>query len=81
MSEREEFLDVEPPHWAARGLAYLVILVFGATAVASAVVEVPETVSARFVLVPVRGTDPVRAARGGVMARALAVEGREVASG
>jgi membrane fusion protein len=81
MADHTPFLDAEPPHWAARGLTYLVILVFAAAAAASVVVEVPETVSSPFVLVPVRGTDPVRAARGGVMAEALAKEGQEVAAG
>ena len=81
MADPTHFLDSAPPHWAARGLTYLVLLVFAAAAVASAVVEVPETVSARFVLVPVRGTDPVRAVRSGVLAQALAVEGQEVAEG
>jgi membrane fusion protein len=81
MPEHTPFLDAEPPHWAARGLAYVIILVFAAAAVAASVVEVPETVSSPFVLVPIRGTDPVRAVRGGMIARGLAAEGQEVAEG
>jgi membrane fusion protein len=81
MVDHTPFLDAEPPHWAARGLAYVIILVFAAAAVAAWVVEVPETVSSPFVLAPVRGTDPVRAVRSGVIARGLAVEGQEVAEG
>ena len=62
------FLEKDPPHWAARGLAYIVILFF-VTAVAVAVLlRIPETVTSPFVLVPIRGTDAIRALRGGVVA-------------
>src|SRR5215813_4248996 len=81
MPERTPFLDAAPPHWAARGLVYVILVVFGTAAVAASVIEVPETVSSPFVLVPVRGTDPVRATRGGVLVKPLATEGKEVAAG
>lgn len=41
----------------------------------------PETVSGRFVLVPMRGTDPIRSARNGVVAEVRAEEGRSVREG
>jgi len=75
------FLDPKPPHWAANGLAYLVILVVALAAVAAVAVQVPETVSSPFVLVPMRGVDPVRASRSGTVAKVYAVEGQEVNKG
>jgi len=77
----DPFLSGAPPHWAARGLAYLLILLFGVLVFASIVVEIPETISATFVLAPRRGADPVRALRGGVVQRVAVVEGQAVASG
>ena len=50
------FLDTTPPHWAANGLAYLVIAVVAVATVAAVVVQVPETVSSPFVLAPCSGT-------------------------
>ena len=50
------FLDPTPPHWAANGLAYLVIAVVAIATVAAVVVQVPETVSSPFVLAPCSGS-------------------------
>ncbi len=58
-------LTLDPPHWGARGLSYVLILLFVAATVAAIAIEVPETVSCPFVLVPVGGTDPVRAPHDG----------------
>jgi multidrug efflux pump subunit AcrA (membrane-fusion protein) len=77
----DPFLSGAPPHWAARGSAYLLILLFGVLVFASIVVEIPETVSAPFVLAPRKGTDPVRALRGGVVRRVAVVEGQAVSQG
>src|SRR5690242_4382124 len=74
-------LAAEPPHWAARGLAYLLLSGFAAALAAAALVRVPESVDGRFVLVPVGGTDPVRAPRAGVVTMVGAAEGRTVAHG
>jgi hypothetical protein len=46
------FFDPAPPHWAANGLAYLVIAVVAIATAAAVVVEMPETVSSPFVLKP-----------------------------
>lgn len=59
------FLDPEPPHWAARGLWYVLVLVVAMGLVAAMLVEIPETVSGRFVLVehstaPGNGQGPLR---------------------
>ncbi len=77
----DPFLTGEPPHWAARGLAYLLILLFSVLVVASIVVEIPETISAPFTLAPKQGADPVRALRRGVVQRVAVVEGQAVAQG
>jgi hypothetical protein len=50
------FLDPKPPHWAANGLAYLIILVVALVAVAAVAVQVPEIISSPFLLTPCSGT-------------------------
>ena len=75
------FLDPDPPHWAARGLAYFLLATFVTACAASVLVRVPETVSGTFALVPERGTDPVRALREGVVAEVRVAEGARVARG
>lgn len=77
----QAFLDTDPPHWAARGLAYLIILVFAAAAVASVVIELPETVTAQFTLMPERGADPIKAPRGGIVAEVTIKESQTVSKG
>jgi len=49
------FLDLTPPHWAANGLAYLVIALVALAGVAAVAVKVPETVSSPFLLAPCSG--------------------------
>lgn len=75
------FLDTDPPHWAARGLAYLLILLFLCLAVSAVAVHVPETVTGSFRLVPERGTDPVRALRRGTVASLRVSDGASIARG
>ncbi|HEY7676693.1 MAG TPA: HlyD family efflux transporter periplasmic adaptor subunit [Candidatus Methylomirabilis sp.] len=75
------FLGYDPPHWVARGLAAVLLALFAAGVIASLVVQVPETVTSPFVLVPARGTDPVRAPRNGVVAAVQVGEGRSVRGG
>src|SRR5688500_15233281 len=77
----EPFLEGEPPHWAARGLSLLVLVVFVAAAVGSVVITLPETVSSPFVLVPGHGADPVRASRSGTVAAVRVTEGQTLARG
>jgi multidrug efflux pump subunit AcrA (membrane-fusion protein) len=76
-----EFLDTEPPHWAARGLAWVIIGLFLLGIVASLVVEVPETVGGRFSLAPVAGADPVRARKDGIVTEIRVREGDTIAAG
>ena len=75
------FLEKDPPHWAARGLARILILLFGAALAGAIFVKIPETVSSPFTLVPIRGTDAVRALRGGVVAEIRVAEGQTVQKG
>ena len=75
------FLDPEPPHWVARGLATVLMLLFAASIVAALVIRVPERVSGPFVLVPAQGGDPVRASRSGIVTGVRAAEGAAVSAG
>src|SRR5437867_13067028 len=83
MSNEQEspFLDPTPPHWVAQGLAYLLILSFGAAVAASIMIRVPETVSIPFALLPMHGADPIRVSRGGIVARVHVTEGQSVRKG
>jgi len=74
-NEDAEFLDSTPPHWAANGLSWFILLVALLAAVAVVLVRVPETVAGRFTLLPVSGVDPVRAFRDGVVSSVPAAEG------
>jgi multidrug efflux pump subunit AcrA (membrane-fusion protein) len=67
MVDPAPFLDPSPPPWAARSLAWVLLAIFVVAAIGLVLVQVPESVSARFVLVPVRGTDPVRTLHNGVV--------------
>jgi membrane fusion protein len=75
------FLNTDPPHWAARATSYIVMLIFVAAAIASVAIKLPETITAQFTLVPVRGTDPVKALRDGVVSEVRIKEGQPVAKG
>jgi membrane fusion protein, hemolysin D len=77
----EPFLEGEPPHWAARGLSLLILVVFVAGVIASVVITLPETVSSPFVLVPGHGADPIRASRGGTVTAVRLAEGQAVTRG
>lgn len=67
LAEPSPYLGSDPPPWAARGLAGILVALFVLAALASLVIHVPETVTARFVLVPLHGSDPVRAFRDGIV--------------
>src|SRR4029453_5862991 len=60
---QEAFLESDPPHWAARGLTYILISLFVPLPLILIIVDVPETVSAPFVLVRASGTHAGEAAR------------------
>jgi membrane fusion protein len=75
------YLEHEPPHWVARGLARLILALAVILLLAAVLVHLPETVSGRFVLVPATGTDPVRTLRDGVVADIRVRESDSVARG
>lgn len=75
------FLSTDPPPWAARALAWLVVGIVATATLAAFFVRVPETVVGRFLLVPVQGTDPVRAPRRGQVSAVRVAEGDVVARG
>src|SRR4029077_19396549 len=75
------FLDSEPPHWAVRGLAYILITLFLTALIISIFVSIPETVLAPFVLVPLKGADPVRASAEGIVTSVQVSEGTMVGKG
>jgi HlyD family secretion protein len=77
----EPYLSTAPAPWAARGLAGVLVALAGVGLVTAILVEVPESVRAPFVLVPVGGADPIRAPRGGSVAAVRVVEGGPVRQG
>lgn len=77
-SDDTEFLDATPPHWAATGLSWFLLVLAVVAVIAVIVVRIPETVGGRFTLLPVSGVDPVRAFRDGVVARVDVNEGQQV---
>jgi multidrug efflux pump subunit AcrA (membrane-fusion protein) len=77
----QTFLDTTPPHWVARGLAYVIIAAFVVGILGAVLVKVPETVSGPFTLIPIRGTDPVRAVKSGVLVEVEVSEGDNVTRG
>ena len=79
--DSQPFLDDAPPPWAARSLATVLILLFVVTVFAVFLVQVPETVTATFLLEPVRGADPVRALHPGVVSEVRVQEAQAVDAG
>jgi multidrug efflux pump subunit AcrA (membrane-fusion protein) len=72
------FLDTTLPHWVGRGLAYLLVVLFACALIAAVAIRVPEVVSGPFTLVPIHGTDPVRASHNGRVVEVRAAEGSVV---
>lgn len=75
------FLEGEPPPLVARGLSLFLISLFVVASVLAAVIELPETVTATFVLVPLRGTDPIRAPGSGRVDQVHVLESARVVKG
>ena len=81
MRHTSPYLDADPPPWAAHALAWMVLGIAAVALVVSIEVRVPETITAPFTLVPLRGPDPIKALRGGVVREARALPGQPVAAG
>jgi membrane fusion protein len=80
-SEPAPFLDPAPPPWAARALATVLLALFAVGIAALVLVQVPETVSAAFVVAPTRGNDPVRTLHAGTVARVNVQDAQAVEKG
>ena len=79
--EPPPFLDPTPPPWAARAFATVLLALFVIAGGGMVLVQVPETVSAGFVLEPTRGTDPIRALHEGTVARVNVEDAQSVDKG
>jgi len=77
--ESPPFLDAEPPPWAIQSLATVLLLLFACGIAIVFVVQIPETISATFVVEPVRGTDPVRSLHRGTVTDVRVSESQTVA--
>jgi membrane fusion protein len=75
------FLDTTPPPWAARALATVLLALFVTGLAALILIQVPETVTASFVLEPTRGADPVRTLHDGTVAAVNVEDGQRVEKG
>src|SRR5262245_47678954 len=75
------FLESSPPPWAARAIAWVLLALFTASALALVLVHVPETVAASFVLVPERGADPVRTLHDGIVTGVRVADAQDVEAG
>jgi membrane fusion protein len=76
--EPAPFLETDPPPWAARALATVLLALFAVGAIALFAVHVPETVSAPFVVRPVRGADPIRTLHDGTVIKVNAEDAQAV---
>jgi membrane fusion protein len=70
-----------PPLWAARAVSTVLLALFVVAIVALFVVRVPETVTANFVLAPVRDADPIKALHPGIVSQVNVVEAQVVREG
>ena len=63
------FLEPTAPPWALRGLATLLLALFAVAVLGAVAIPLPETVTSPFVLVPLRGADPLRTPLDGTVER------------
>jgi multidrug efflux pump subunit AcrA (membrane-fusion protein) len=75
------FLESSPPLWAARAIAWVLLALFAAAALALVLVQVPETVTAPFVVVPERGADAVRTLHDGIVTDVRVTDAQTVEQG
>lgn len=74
-------LPQDPPPWAIRALAVLLIAITAAALLAAVLVEIPETVRCPFVLVSEHGVDPIQSPLQGVLQQIAVEEGSDVSAG
>ncbi len=76
-----EMLPQEPPAGIIRSTAWLLIAFFAIALIAAVFVQLPETVSCPFVLVPKDGGDPIQSPYLGIVSRVAINEGDSVKEG
>ena len=75
------YLDSEPPVWAARAFAWLLLALAAIGALALFTVQVPETIIAPFVIIAEEGADPVRTLHDGIVTELLVSDAQHVEAG
>lgn len=75
------YLDPDPPAWAAQAYAWVLLALAAVAAAAVVVVQVPETVTAPFVVVAARGADPVRSLHDGIVSQVFVQDAQHVDAG
>lgn len=75
------YLVEAPPVWAARALAWVLLALAVVAVLTLALVQVPETVVAPFVVVAERGADPVRSLHDGTVSQVLVTDAQHVEAG
>lgn len=75
------FLEGDPPPLVARGLSLFLVTLFVVATLLATIVKLPETVTASFSLVPLRGADPIRAPRSGRVKEVHVLESARVTKG
>lgn len=80
-SELPPFLEASVPPFISRLLAWILLATFVLGVVLAATLALPETVSGRFVIQPVRGSDPLKAPRGGIVTQVHGLPGQPVHQG
>ncbi len=75
------FLVSDPPPLIARSVSVVLLISFATAIVLASVIELPVTVTGAFVLAPLRGADPLRAPRSGIVSDVFATEGERVTAG
>ncbi len=81
LEEQSEMLPKDPPPAIARAMAWLIILIFAAVAIAAVAVHLPETVRCPFVIISADGSDPVQSPILAEVREVKIAEGQEVERG
>ncbi len=76
-----QMLPQDPPPWFVRATAWLLIGLFGVALLAAILVQLPETVTCPFLLVPAEGADPIQSPRLAVVSRVSVSLGQTVKAG
>ena len=81
LEEEAELLPQDPPPIIARGIGWLLIVIFFTALAAAIFVQVPETVRCPFVLTPRDGADPIQTPCAATIEEVRVLEGQEVGAG